>query len=85
LCCKEELHSCFSFKPRAEQGEAMHNLDLQLKYGVVRFLGTLHHNRAHHLIFQSDDPLEVMHQLQERCAGDDVEHGHMLIIKQVSS
>ena len=63
----------------------MQDLGLQRKYGVVQFLGTLHHNRAHQLVFQSDDPLEVMHQLQERCAGDDVEHGHMLIIKQVSS
>jgi hypothetical protein len=57
------------------------HLNLQLKYGVVRFLGTLHHNRNHQLVFESDDPSEAMQQLETRCRADDPSHGYMTIIK----
>jgi hypothetical protein len=59
----------------------MKHLNLQRKYGVVRFVGTLQHNTQHKLVFQSDDPLEVMQQLQDMCARSDAEHGYMLVIK----
>ena len=63
----------------------MQHLKLERKYGVVRFTGNLHHNRDHKLVFQSDDPVEAMQHLESECVASDVEHGHMLIINQVSS
>jgi hypothetical protein len=78
---KEELHCCFSFKARAQQGEAMQHLKLERKYGVVRFTGNLHHNRDHKLVFQSDDPVEAMQYLDSACAASNVKYGYMLVIK----
>ncbi len=59
----------------------MQYFKLEHKYGLVRFLGTLHHNTNHELVFESDDPLEVMQQLEILCGSDDVHHGHMLVIR----
>ena len=56
-------------------------LDLLRKYGVVRFWGTVQFNREHELVFQSDDPIEAMNELERLCAHDDGVHGYMLIIK----
>ena len=59
----------------------MNHPRLQRKYGVMRFTGTLHHNRDHELVFESDNPLEAMQQLETLCGTDDSEHGYMLVIK----
>ena len=56
-------------------------LNQQRKYGVIRFRGTIQFNTDHELVFQSDDPIEAMNELERRCADDDAGHGYMLIIK----
>jgi hypothetical protein len=61
--------------------EVINHLNLQRKYGVVRFVGTVQHNSQHELTFQSDDPLYAMQKLQEKCATVDAGHGYMLIIE----
>jgi hypothetical protein len=59
----------------------MNHPGLECKYGVVRFAGSLHRNTRHELVFQSNDALEAMQQLEVLCRTDDVDHGHMLAIK----
>jgi peptide methionine sulfoxide reductase MsrB len=59
----------------------MQPYNLERKYGVVRFVGTLHYNRNHELVFESDDPLEVMQQLETLCRTEDSHHGHMTVIR----
>jgi hypothetical protein len=61
--------------------ELSQQLNQQRKYGVVRFRGTVHFNRNHEMVFQSDDAVEAMNELERRCADDDVVHGYTLIIK----
>jgi hypothetical protein len=60
----------------------MQHLNLQLKYGVVRFKGTLEHNKDHELVFQSDDPTEAMQNLEQRCISDGPDHGYMVIFNE---
>ena len=68
-----------------QQGEIMselsEQLNQQLKYAVVRFLGTVLFNHSHELVFQSDSGIEAMNELERLCADDDGVHGYMLIIK----
>jgi hypothetical protein len=59
----------------------MQPYNLKHKYGVVRFVGTLRHNRNHELVFESDNPLEAMNELERLCVDDDGVHGHTLIIR----
>lgn len=57
---------------------------LTKKYGIIRFHGTLMHNANHVLVFESDDAVEAMRELELRCAEDDPHHGYMLVVRQNS-
>ena len=63
----------------------MPDVQLQKGYGVVSFKGTLMHNTDHKLVFESDDPVEAMMELERLCATDTAGRGHMLIIRGVSN
>ena len=63
----------------------MQNRNLQLKYGVMRFKGTLQHNKDHELVFQSDDPTEAMQNLERRCLADGLDYGYMIIFHEDST
>ena len=61
--------------------ELSKQLNLQRKYGVVKFLGSVQFNKEHELVFQTDVAIEAMNELERLCADDDGEHGYMLVIK----
>ena len=61
--------------------ELSEQLNQQHKYGVVRFQGTFQFNTNHELVFESDNPVEAMSELETLCAKDDPGHGYILIIK----
>jgi hypothetical protein len=61
--------------------ELSEQLNLQRKYGVVRFLGTVLSNTEHELAFESDNPVKAMDELERLCSADEGGHGYMLIIK----
>jgi hypothetical protein len=54
-------------------------LPLHLRYGVVRFQGTLRHHSAECLVFQSDDARMVMDKLEWWCDLDEDTHGYMIV------
>jgi hypothetical protein len=60
----------------------MQNINLQHKHGVVRFRGTVQHNKDRELVFQSDDAVETMQNLEQRCNADGPDHGYRLIINE---
>ena len=59
------------------------SITMAKKYGVVQFRGTLRHNTDHQLVFESDDPVAAMTELERLCDDVPEESGFMLVIKGV--
>ncbi len=59
----------------------MQNLDLERKYGVVRFEGTVRFHKPEALVFQSDDAGEAMEHLEKECLNNGAMYHHGIIFK----
>ncbi len=60
--------------------ETVANFGLQLKYGVVRFLGTERYHSEQDIVFQSDDVFEAIERLEKFSDLQQVEYTFALII-----
>ena len=59
----------------------MNEIDLKHRYGVVRFEGIAQCHGREELVFQSDDAVETMEQLEKECHKDGATHQHRIILK----
>jgi hypothetical protein len=55
-------------------------VNLQFRYGVVKYRGTLQYGTHHELVFESHDALEAMNKLEGLAALADPLHNYSLII-----
>jgi hypothetical protein len=84
LCCEEELLFCLSHQPRAETRGHVKPINLEHKYGVVRFKDTPEGDREQELVFQTDDALEAMQQMKAMSAGNYSEYYYTIIVKEAN-
>ena len=59
------------------------NVNLSKQYGVVLYRGSLHSNCDHELIFESDDPTEVVAHLEQCHSKYPISHGCMIVVRDV--